>query len=521
MKRKMKLLQTKESVYDLIKIICAFLFPLVVCLLHCWRLGGGLWEVYLPNSQNNDDLFYFKQVQGVIEYGFPQGFFGFNESHASSLSFAAWSPLTLLVWVIWGKIFGWSISGYYWCNIVVLSASLAFFVNQARPKVKQMVAAGVLLLLFPGLAKYTLSCLVEAHMISYLILYYGMALGYVREQKNWKIIGMLMLSFFLTCIRPYMVLFVILPGIFLFARKKWVGIVSTVGVSGLSVISYFLITKNYTAPYFTPLFDDYMFKRFAYEGFYAGARYLVLEALKWMKELGEYMVASFTTGKFMGSNYCVLFLICIVMVVMVFLYRKKMAGLTGIIYIHFVCSALISVGALLVIMGKMNEGSRHILAFIVVGCILVSYMQSLKNIWQPFVVSALILFLFYYYPDDGQDYQIPLRTEERYEEQLAWEQIAGKVELIPQAPSYENTVIWAFSDIIDGEYGHIDWQPMLALPEGVGISCCDLDYITCEFEELKSRYIMTASNGKIAGKCEETQYEMLGSYDGIVLYRRK
>ena len=96
--KKIKLFQTKESVYDFIKILCAFLFPLVVCLLHCWRLGGGLWEVYLPNSQNNDDLFYFKQVQGVIEYGFPQGYFGFNESHASSLSFAAWSPFTLLIW---------------------------------------------------------------------------------------------------------------------------------------------------------------------------------------------------------------------------------------------------------------------------------------------------------------------------------------------------------------------------------------------------------------------------------------
>ncbi len=521
MKRKIKLFQTKESVYDIIKIICAFLFPLLVCLLHCWRLGGGLWEVYLPNSQNNDDLFYFKQVQGVIEYGFPQGFFGFNESHASSLSFAAWSPLTLLIWVIWGKLFGWSISGYYWCNIVFLAVALAFFVKQARPKVKQMVAAGILLFLFPGLSKYTLSCLVEAHMISYLILYYGMALGYVREQKNWKIVGMLVLSFFLTCIRPYMVLFVILPGIFLFIKKKWVGIVSTVGVGGVSVLSYFLITKNFTAPYFTPLFDSYMFKRFAYEGFYAGVRFLVLEALKWMKELGEYIVASFTTGKFMGSNYCVLFLICIVMLVMVFLYGKNMAGLSRIIYIHFVCSALISVGALLVIMGKINEGSRHILAYIVVGCILVSYMQSLKNIWQPVVIGALILFLFYFYPDDGQDYQIPLRTEERYEEQVAWEQIADKMELSPQAPSYENTVIWAFSDMIDGEYGHMDWQPMLALPEGVGISCCDLNFVTYQFEGLKSRYIMTVSNGAIAGMCEEANYELLGSYGGVSLYSRK
>lgn len=521
MKRKMNLFQTRESVCDLIKIICAFLFPLVVCLLHCWRLGGGLWEVYLPNSQNNDDLFYFKQVQGVIEYGFPQGFFGFNESHANSFSFAAWSPLTLIVWVIWGKLFGFSISNYYWCNILFLSLALVFFVVQVRPKAKQMAGAGVLLLLFPGFSKYTLSCLVEAHMISYMIFYYGMALGYVRDRKRWKIVGMMVLSFFLTCIRPYMVLFLILPGIFIFLQKKWLGITSTIGVGAISVISYFWITDKFTAPYFTPLFDKYLFGRFGVEGFWAGMRYLILESFKWMKELGEHMMASFTMGKFMGSNYCVLFLICIVMCIMAVLYRKHKNGLYTIIYIHYICSALISIGAVLVIMGKVNEGSRHILAFIIVGCILTAYMSCWKNVWQPVIIGGLILFLFYFYPDDGQDYQIPLRSKERYEEQIAWDEIARKIELDSQAPSYENTVIWAFSDIIDGVYGHMEWQPMLALPEGVGISCCDLDYITYQFQELKSRYIMTATNGVIAGMCEDAQYKLVGSYEGVSLYRRK
>ena len=91
---------------QLLKMICAFLFPIIVCALQCLHLGGRLGDVYLPNSQNNDDLFYFKQIEAIIEYGIPQGFFGFNESQAANLSFASWSPLTSFVGAIWGKIFG-------------------------------------------------------------------------------------------------------------------------------------------------------------------------------------------------------------------------------------------------------------------------------------------------------------------------------------------------------------------------------------------------------------------------------
>ena len=44
--------------------------------------------VSLITSQWNDELFYFKQVEAIINYGFPRGYYGFNESKALSLSFA-------------------------------------------------------------------------------------------------------------------------------------------------------------------------------------------------------------------------------------------------------------------------------------------------------------------------------------------------------------------------------------------------------------------------------------------------
>lgn len=509
-----------DNRHQLFKIICAFLFPILVCALHCLRLDGNLGDIFLANSQNNDDLFYFKQVESIIEYGIPQGFFGFNESHGANLSFAAWSPLTLIIWAIWGKIFGWSISSYYWCNIIFHSLAFAFFVWQVKPKAKQMLAAGILIGLFPGFSKYTLSCLVETHMISYMVFFYGMALGYAKEAKIWKLVGMFLLGGFLTCIRPYLVLLIILPGIFVFMKKKWVGIIITSVAGAVSVTGYFAISKYMTAAYFTPLFDKSIFTRFINEGFYAGARYIAYECLYWAQSLGDYIKLSFTNGKFMGSNYCVLFLLCILLLVMFIGYTRKKKPLYAVIYFHYIFTSLISVTALLVIMHKMNEGSRHIISLIIVGCLLVSFMKNWKAFWRPLIPIALILFLFYYYPDDGQDYQIPLRTQERYEEQQAWNELVKDMQLSDNVPSYENTVIWTFSDRIDDNMYYMDWQPMLALPTGMGISCCQVEYLENNWNNIQSRYIITEINGQVSQMCETSGYTQIAAHNNTVIYQR-
>lgn len=77
----------------LIKAALLALLPLLCAMARCAVQGGSIGQVYLPGSQWNDELFYYKQVEGIITYGYPQGFFGFNESHALKLSFAAWSPV--------------------------------------------------------------------------------------------------------------------------------------------------------------------------------------------------------------------------------------------------------------------------------------------------------------------------------------------------------------------------------------------------------------------------------------------
>ncbi len=79
-----------------LRAVLLALLPVIACLVYCVGKGQGIGQIYLPASERNDELIYYKQVEAILRCGYPQGYFGFNESHALRLSFAAWSPVLML-----------------------------------------------------------------------------------------------------------------------------------------------------------------------------------------------------------------------------------------------------------------------------------------------------------------------------------------------------------------------------------------------------------------------------------------
>ena len=122
----------------LFKAVLMALLPVVCCLVRTAAEGRSIGQVYLPSSEWNDELFYFKQVEGIVNYGFPRGYFGFNESHALELSFAAWSPVLVFPWILWGLLFGWNLMSPVICNIVLLTITMFVFVWLVKPTWKQL-----------------------------------------------------------------------------------------------------------------------------------------------------------------------------------------------------------------------------------------------------------------------------------------------------------------------------------------------------------------------------------------------
>ena len=230
------------------------LIPLICCMIFCGRQGKTMGQVYLPASWWNDELFYYKQVEGIVHYGYPLGYFGFNESHALKLSFAAWSPVLVFPWVLWGLLFGWNLFSPILCNICLTMLSCFLFVWLVKPTWKQTAILTVLFCLYTPYARYLLSGMPEAICFDFLILFYGLAINYLNREKTWKLALLFFMSVIMTLMRPYLVLFLLLPTVLWVRKSRWKGALGSAVIFMVTAGLYACIKHYLGAEYFAPLF---------------------------------------------------------------------------------------------------------------------------------------------------------------------------------------------------------------------------------------------------------------------------
>ncbi len=499
----------------LLKACLLALLPVLCCLIYCAAQGKGIGQVYLPASQWNDELFYFKQVEAIVDYGFPQGYFGFNESHALKLSFAAWSPALVFPWIIWGKLFGWTYLSPIICNIVLLTLACFAFVWLVKPTWKQLGILSFLFVLFPLYVRYMLSGMPEIICMSMLIVFYGLTINYLNRERVYKLVLLFVMAGLLVLMRPYMLLFLLLPmGLWIKRSGKW-GLLGS-GLVLVVVLGCYAWIKHYlSAEYFAPLFFTDWLTTFFTQGIGAGFQNFFGTLYYMGKQFLAFTLQGFltgwTAGAFFGGFLLLLFL---------FLYESyrnykkkeyKKLAVNG----HMAFSFVGMLFALL-LMYKLIEGSKHLLTFTAVGIFLLSLMET-RLFRKVILVGAVFAYLYSYQAVDPYDYQVPFATQERVE-QIAYWQETFREELEPvseEIPSYDNVVIWDFQDGVN-----LEWQLLYALPSGTGISCCRPDYLEAHLETLQSCYIATVSGGSRDARCKELGYRELGRDRDMVVYQR-
>lgn len=539
----------------LLKAVLMALLPLLCCLVRTAAEGRSIGQVYLPSSEWNDELFYFKQVEGIVNYGFPRGYFGFNESHALQLSFAAWSPVLVFPWILWGLLFGWNLLSPVICNIVLLTITMFVFVWLVKPTWKQLGILTVLFSLYSLFVRYMLSGMPEVICFSLLILFYGLAMSYLKKESRGKLIAMLVISVLLTLMRPYMLLFLALACYFWICRNKkagWIGSILIVAATG---ITYALIKHYLGAEYFTPLFYTDWITTFFTDGIGAGFRNL-FGTLYWKGlEFYSHCIEGGRNGLASGAFFDGYLLVLLILLVQSFLDirtlrrakrveriamepedknvrealfgpytltedRKRELHNQLVIEVHFALSLIAMLFAHL-LMYKMVEGSKHFLTFIAAGIFIVSMLET-RYYKKAVLLGAAFLYLYSFKAVEPYDYQIPYVTEERQEQVEYWREIFSEKLAMDteQVPNYENVVIWTFGDETPEGHQNLKWQLLYSAPKGFGISCCEREYITEHLTELQSRYLATVSGGAIDEMCRTAGYEELGRDADMVLYRR-
>lgn len=503
-----------------IKLILALLMPLLICLLYCLIRGVKLWDLYLPASYNNDCVFYYKLVESVAGMGTPSGYFGFNESHALIGGFAAWSPLIVMPWALWGVIFGWSYSSVFVCNIVLFSVALALFVFLAEPEFKELGALFVLLLLFPSFTIHLLNALPEIVLMSFMAVFLGLAVRSAkREPKAASIAVMFVIAAYLTMVRPYMVLFIFLPAFFLCKlKRKSAGIIAGILVAIVSFAGNVLIGRYFTSEYFTPLFDTEIIKLFLNGRFSEGFWTSVYVFKDMCGGIAGAMLGAFSYGLTMGTQYVVAIVTAVFALILAF---KKGENKMRPVYLVFSVSTFSVLFAIVFLLRKVNEGGRHLWIFAVTGLLLccLSGFKAL-GIAMKGAVAVLLTFFVIRGAMVPTDYDIPIRDEKTVQNVEYWQQVFEEKLADDDACGYDNTVAWVFIDYTEDGAVVTEYSELYALPKGMGISCCYPDYVMDNFGSVKSRYIITDARGNVSKLCENKGLEVVGEHENVIMYQR-
>ena len=529
--------------------------PIIACLVYCAGKGQSIGRVYLPASGRNDELIYYKQVEAILRYGYPQGYFGFNESHALKLSFASWSPALMLPWVLWGLAFGWNLMSPVLCNIFLLTIAMLLFGLLAKPDWKQLGIMTLLFFLFVPFSWYMLCGMPEIGCISLLIVFYGAAVAWLRKRGNGPLLGvMFALAGLLTLMRPYLLLFLFLPAYFWIAgtdgmaRKedapaqkrgkrilrgiaaRWREILGSAVVM-ISVLGIYAWMNHFlAAEYLEPLFYMDWLTGFFEKGFLGGLRYFLGSLYYSGLEFLRYMWQGITVGRAAGSIFC-----CYIAVFLLLLFQsvrdftalrrgRKRGGDCGELYGQLVLEghlAFAFLGMLFaqLLMYNFFDGCKHLLTFLAAGIFVIGRMRTVY--FKKAILTGVVFAWFFFYRGAGfEDYEADFVQEAVVERMDSFsEAVEGKLTLTGDVrPNYDNVVIWVLSDELPEGVVYTGWQYLYSLPAGFGISCCTSDYVMEQFEALKSRYICVVPGGPIEAKCLQTGYEKIAGNEYAVLY---
>lgn len=484
-----------------------FMMPLICCVFMCWTRGVSIAKLTPFGLAGNDEVIYQKMMEGIVRNGMPSGYFGYNESHAAVGTFSTWSPVLLLPWSILGSLFGWGEGSAIVYNIVLLMLAMGGFCLLAKPNTRQAFCILSLYAVSAYISWYALLTLPEIACYALIILFCGLTINLCRTQKLWKLkTGILFgIAALLTWMRPYYIIFLLLPGLELIKRSKKKGL----GIAVLFLIflctggGYIWINKNMCAAYFEDLLD-FSWMSMLFSNPLVAVKVLVFT---FMSAFGEYLtyVRGGVQGAMLAGAQCAGLLLvtgCLLFSLKQDIKEKKrdMAMITGVA----VCFIFLTYCAAAVVF-EISASGKHFGELIVLGILIAGWKAERKTMSVMLAALSWIFFIqVQYYPC--------IEKNEGLETQIA----AGKVQLedsliiAEEGDCWDNTVIWVFSD----DSGYIWWQGLYALPSGIGINLCTREYVLEHWEELQAKYLYTSGGDTIDLLCENRGI-LIADYGGV------
>ena len=478
------------------------LLPLLAIGIFCLRYRQDIFQYYLPDSQWNDEIIYYKTIEGIKEYGIPQGYFGYNESHAAIGTLGVWSPVIYLFDVLWGCTAGWNLSSPVIARTFFAILTMLAYSVMYKPNAKTMICLSLFVVGFTLYARYLASQMADCYIVGLLILFAGL---YERRDERVYSIAIRVLIVILTLMRPYFAL-LLAPVNGLKNDKKQLLKDSIVALS--SVMFFFLLLKLFTADFFISMVGFGWLRMKVSRA--DAVRNLIVVIGDATKFINRNIEAAFTSGNEVGGQYCLFYLLTFIFLVLCILDKcKRKEWITWLLVNIILWFAI-------VFFYDVKIGSRQLMPVIIMEGFILIGRNAIRG--ASILLILLTCFLFFVKLTD------PILTTYPTYDAVFDEQIEEMNDELTEKMAVEtnnrwkNTVLWVFSDI-DGDF---PWQTLYALPAGMGINVCTYEYVIDCFDELSAKYIACTSNGKVAELCNENGYKKLLDREdvGIYIYER-
>ena len=204
-------------------------------------------EIFLPVSSWSDEVIYSKQLAAAVRYGAPQGYFGFNESHAAVGTYAAWGPAVFLVYALPGLLLRGQ-NAFLWCNLLFVVLGWTFFARAARLGWKRQLTFAAALAAMNAPIRYVFSAMQEPlhYALMLAVLSCGILVRRDKSRAAWA--ALCVLCAVATLVRPYEAVLWLFPLALCWPDRRRIAVCAAGGA--LSLGGTLVLMSKFYAPYF-------------------------------------------------------------------------------------------------------------------------------------------------------------------------------------------------------------------------------------------------------------------------------
>ena len=488
-----KCFKTSDKCKRCVLYVVLAIIPIIGAWVLLLKYNIHVSALSIFNSQWNDELSYYKQIEGIMRYGMPQGYFGYNESKAMIGTYGPWSPVLLIPYAIIFRIIGLGTYKILLVNLVLCSLTLIGITHLLELNWMPAISIAGLFAANANIIRYTMS--ISPEIIIMLGTLWMICFLYKYENSSddkyyWAYIAIMT---YLSLSRGYYVIFGV-AGIFIAKRKRVKLITALIAIC--TAIAYLLIIHFFCSPYFRSLVNTDLMKL------------LFTSPKLFVKESSDIIIDGFSKtfksileiknrDAFGGVYYFFSYVVIILLMFGGILKKCKTAILGALSFLFIILSIWL--------LYDVDTGTRHLmggaLGLISVFLIILSFGNIQRGIVTIAIWGTVALLTFYC----ETDFVIkPPIVDEKLEREID----KADIQLAYSDNRWDNTVIWSID---------CDYRYLYCLPKGVGINLCTNEYVMKN--DVNSKYVtINNDNDDLVTYVCDKGWKLIKRIGGISLY---